>query len=117
MLFPYSPITANFWNWSSGSPGILSVNATWTNSGGSSKCIILIGKCYLAALWIETWPSAQQAMSNFPELSYFNDLSGLLNYENSSTTSVVSILKILILPDSKPHAKIASWGWAATQSG
>jgi hypothetical protein len=68
-------------------------------------------------LWIETDPSAQQAIKNLPLLSYFRDFNGLLNYENSSTTSVVSVSNILIFPDSNPQANIGYVGWDEMQRG
>lgn len=42
------------------------VNATCTNSGGNSRCNILMGRCYLLGLCMATPPSTQQVIRRSP---------------------------------------------------
>jgi hypothetical protein len=57
-------------------------------------------------LWIAIPPSMQHVTKNSPEGEYAIFIKGLLNYENSSATHVLSMSKILMTPDSNPHANI-----------
>lgn len=93
MLFPCSPITANIdsfaelrcysiMNYSCSSRSskfvqsifsdsttldIIGEKATWTYFGGNSRCIILVGKCWLLALCNEVLPSSQHATRREPQ--------------------------------------------------
>jgi hypothetical protein len=62
-----------------------------------------------------TDPSTQQVTNRSPLGEYAILERGLLNWQNSSATEVLSISNTLITPDSKPHEKRGREGCAAIQ--
>ena len=62
-----------------------------------------------------TPPSIQQVMSRSPAGEYAILLIGLLNWQNSSATQVLSMSNTRMTPDWKPQAKRGREGWADTQ--